>query len=163
MDRLPTFIISIKHYMMVTWTLLKNTFANSRSAEESLFLNCCLTVKQIKLPNLAWLCLMIAPDYYPDHYCQEISSSQLKRHHMSPKWEYFLMLTYILFLQFWVSLSVCEEKYAVNQHNSSLLSHFPEPLAERTYSSSRQCLQVVKTIRLTSKSCYSSFNPASSF
>lgn len=39
---------------------------------------------------------------------------------MSPKGEDFLMLTHVLFTQFWVGFPGRDKKYAaVNQHNSS--------------------------------------------
>lgn len=49
---------------------------------------------------------MIVPDYYPDRYCQEISSSQLKRHHMLPKEECCLIRSYISGRAF-LDLPVC--------------------------------------------------------
>lgn len=84
MDRLPHFIRSINHNLIVIWTLLQNTFASSGGCKLYAFIFCVM-VKWIKPPDLIWLCFMVVPDYYPCHYWQEMSSSQLKWHHIFPK------------------------------------------------------------------------------
>lgn len=54
MDRLPNFITSINHNLIVIWTLLQNAFANSWSCKLYAFIFCVM-VKRIKLPDLIWL------------------------------------------------------------------------------------------------------------